>query len=512
MIIFNHMITGKNYIAGELSAKGSRTFKTFDPLLNQENDWFFTEATSDEMDKAIKAATLAFDEYRLCDDKVRAGFLRKIATNIELLGDDLLTIYHKESGLDLARAKVERTRTLYQLRMFADLISSENWRKTIIEMAEPFRTPKPKPDLRKTYIPLGPIAVFGASNFPFAYSTAGGDTASALAVGCPVIVKSHPMHAGTGEMVSSAIVKAVEECNLPKGVFSNLNSQGIQVGVDLVTHPLIKGVGFTGSINGGRALMDLSAKRPEPIPVFAEMGSINPVIISEKSLENNRSKWVKEYAESITNGTGQFCTNPGLIIGVESEQLKAFSKELAKALESINPKVMLNPSIKSSFDRLKSDMFDSGAQKLTSEIETKENFAAQAIATVSGQVFLTNPKLHHEVFGPYSLIVQCDSLDQVEEILSKLEGQLTGTVIVEESEYKDYKTVVQILSKRVGRIIFNGVPTGVEVTAAMNHGGPYPASSDSRFTAVGIDSIWRWLRPVTYQNFPSELLPKELIR
>jgi NADP-dependent aldehyde dehydrogenase len=381
-----------------------------------------------------------------------------------------------------------------------------------IDKAIPERTPRPKPDLRKTMLPLGPIVVFGASNFPFAYSTAGGDTASALAAGCPVIVKSHPMHAGTGELVAGAIIRAAEKTGMPEGVFSNLNSKGIDVGVQLVQNPQVKGVGFTGSIKGGRALFDIASRRPEPIPVFAEMGSINPVIISPLSLLHDKEKWADKYADSITTGTGQFCTNPGLILAIDSENLNEFGRILSKKITEKESTCMLHPNIKDSFSTLKRSILElDDVKQISVPVSTgKENYADQTVVMVKGDSFLENKDLHKEVFGPFSMIVACKDEDQLISIIDNLEGQLTGTIIALPEELNDFGQIKDSLQYRVGRIIYNGVPTGVEVCASMNHGGPYPATTDSRFTAVGVHSIRRWVRPIAYQNFPKQLLPQEL--
>lgn len=506
------MITGKNYIGNQLSANGSKTFTTFNPLLNIENDWTITEATQDEVDKAAKLATQAFIKYSKISGAKKAAFLRAIAEEIEALGEDLLTVYSSESGLPVGRAMGERGRTMGQLRAFADHIEEGNWVDASIDTAQPERKPVPKVDLRKMNVPLGPVAVFGASNFPLAFSTAGGDTAAALASGCPVIVKSHPMHAATGEMVAGAVIKAAEKTGMPNGVFSNLNSSGIEVGQQLVQHPNIKAVGFTGSIRGGRALFDLASKREEPIPVFAEMGSINPVVILPKAVANRTASLAKIYAGSITLGTGQFCTNPGLILGIKSQALTNFVNTLAKEIVEIEPSCMLHPNIIGAYETNKANALKQGGLTVLAEYETdvKPNYARQVVSTVEGSTFLSNPTLHHEVFGPFSLVVQCESIEQLEEIISKLEGQLTGTVISDDDEIAQYSGIVQALQSRVGRIIFNGVPTGVEVCPSMQHGGPYPASTDSRFTAVGVDSIKRFVRPFSYQDWPNHLLPDEL--
>lgn len=505
------MITGKNYIGNSLEANGSVTFQTFNPQSNSHNSWVMTEVSSKELQRALTLAESAFKVYRKYTGEQRAAFLDKIADEIEGLGQELLDTFCAESGLPQGRAEGERGRTIFQLRSFAALLRDENWPETSIDLAQPERQPLPKVDLRKTSIPLGPVAVFGSSNFPFAYSTAGGDTASALAAGCPVVVKSHPMHAGTGELVAGAIIRAAEATGMPNGVFSNLNSKGIEIGVQLVQHPSIKAVGFTGSIKGGRALFDLGNARPEPIPVFAEMGSINPVVICSGALKEKAASWAKSYADSIALGAGQFCTNPGLLLAVESDDLDRFSKELSSALSALPAGCMLHPDIHAAFERLKQNVSTQMGVTVTSTGQQgKENYTEPVLAQVSGAQFLQNPNLHQEVFGPFSLLVRCKDEEELLQIIEGLEGQLTGTILAEPSDYPHIGDLIDILQQRVGRLIFNGVPTGVEVCPSMQHGGPYPASTDVRFTAVGVHAILRWIRPIAYQNFPPELLPKEL--
>lgn len=505
------MITGKNYIGNKQSSQGNRTFKTFNPKLNVENDIVFTEATTEEIDEAVVLASEAFKSYRFMSGEKKAEFLNAIADEILALDDELVQMYCLESGLPEGRAKGERGRTVFQLRSFSDLVEKGEWVEASIDTAQPDREPMPKPDIRKLLIPLGPVVVFGASNFPLAYSTAGGDTAAALAAGCPVIVKSHPMHAGTGELVASAIIKAAEKTDMPNGVFSNLNSSGIAVGEKLVQHAGVKAVGFTGSINGGRALYNMASQRKEPIPVFAEMGSVNPVVILPKALKKRGDALAKTYAGSITLGTGQFCTNPGLLLAIKSEALTSFINTLAKEIVNIEPSCMLHPDIIGAYEKNKSKMMSQDGLNTVSDYndEVKTNHARQAITTVSGNVFLENTNLHQEVFGPFSMVVQCDDKEQLEAIISHLEGQLTGTLIADD-EAQQYPSVINALQNRVGRLIFNGVPTGVEVCPSMVHGGPYPASTDSRFTAVGINSIKRWARPFSFQDWPNELLSDEL--
>ncbi len=506
------MITGKNYIGNLLSATGKTTFKTFNPKQNIGNDWVFAEASLIEINKAVELASEAFKVYQTFSGERKSNFIMEISNEILALGDELIKTYCLESGLSKQRAIVERTRTVFQLQSFAKLAKEGSWVEASIDTADLARKPVPKVDLRKMLVSLGPVVVFGASNFPLAYSTAGGDTAAALAAGCPVIVKSHPMHAGTGELIASAIIKAASTTGMPNGVFSNLNSSGIEVGQLLVKHSKVKAVGFTGSIQGGRALYDLAAKRDEPIPVFAEMGSVNPVILLPEAIEYNAEKWANMYANSITLASGQFCVNPGLIFGIKSNTLNKFMEVLANEIIKIEPSCMLHPNIIDAYETKKNITLnqDGIATIGAYENETKKNYGRQLIATVEGEVFLSNATLHQEVFGPYSLVVQCKNINELEEIIAKLEGQLTGTIISENNEIEKYGNIISALQNRVGRIIFNGVPTGVEVCNSMVHGGPYPASTDSRFTAVGVNSIKRWVRPVSFQNWPNHLLPDSL--
>jgi NADP-dependent aldehyde dehydrogenase len=506
------MITGKNYIGNLLSSTGAVTFKTFNPQTNEENEIVYTEASEVEIQKAVELATAAFKGYATISGTKKSKFLNEIANEIEALGDELIRTYCAESGLTEERALGERGRTVYQLRTFANLVYEGSWVEATIDTADPIRQPIPKADIRKMLVPLGPVVVFGASNFPLAYSTAGGDTAAALAAGCPVIVKSHPMHTGTGELVASAIIKAAEKTGMPNGVFSNLNSSGIEVGISLVTHPQVKAVGFTGSIGGGRALHDIAAQRPEPIPVFAEMGSINPVVILPEAAKKKGNEWANIYAKSITLGSGQFCTNPGLLLGIQGKDFSNFIQVLSEEIVKIEPTCMLHPAIIGAFESKKEIMqAQRGLQTVVSyDKKVSSNYGRQAIVTVKGADFIANTTLHQEVFGPFSMIVQCKNESQLEEIIIRLEGQLTGTVLAEDEELEKYEKIVNALQNRVGRIIFNGVPTGVEVCTSMVHGGPYPASTDSRFTAVGINSIKRWVRPISFESWPDAFLPDEL--
>ncbi|WP_417887597.1 aldehyde dehydrogenase (NADP(+)) [Zunongwangia sp.] len=501
------MITGKNYIGEELSNKGEITFKTFDPKENKETDAVFYEATAQEVDAAVEKAAAAFKVYKQKSDAEKAGFLEAIAEELEANAEALKQIYRVESGLPEGRSNGEFSRTTSQLRAFAAMLKEGSWVEAIIS------NPEGKSDIRRMQVPFGPVSVFGASNFPFAFSTAGGDTASALATGSPVVVKSHPLHAGTGELVSEAIIKAAKKTGMPDGVFSNLNSKGIEVGEWLVKHPKIKAVGFTGSYKAGTSLTKLAADRPEPIPVYAEMGSINPVLALPSALEEKGDFWAEQYAGSITAGCGQFCTNPGLILGIESAALDSFVEKLGKNLLNLVPTVMLSPGIQNQYEASKSEVL---AQEGYTEIskyegEVSPNFGRQQVITVSGANFLQNKNFHKEVFGPFSVVVKCKDKTELGEVLQQLEGQLTGTVLnSEEKELSEFATIIDTLTDTVGRIIYNSVPTGVEVCAAMTHGGPFPATSNAKFTSVGLTAVQRWVRPVSFQDWPQALLPQAL--
>ena len=505
------MITGKNYIGNELSGIGNKSHKTINAKLNLENSINFIEATSNEINQAVVLAHESFQVYKNISGKEKASFLNCIADEILALGDELIEVFILESGLPEGRAFGERSRTVFQLQAFANMIQTDEWKNNIIEKALPDRKPSPKPDIRKTYIPIGPIAVFTPSNFPLAYSSAGGDTASALASGCSVVVKAHYMHSGTAELVSSAIIKSVKKTGMPNGVFSNING-GIEVGQNLVKNLKIKGVGFTGSKSGGRSIYDIGSKREEPIPVFSEMGSVNPVIISPKSIDSKSIEIAKILSESITLGAGQFCTNPGLIIVVEKENTNSFIDNVIDNLIKKGSQCMIHKNIKESY--LKNIEYISkqkGVKVLSNtDIELKGNYISSQINSVLAKDFLVNSKMHQEVFGPFSLIVKCKDGNELIKVIDSLEGQLTGSLFAEEGELKEFYSIIDKLKSKVGRIIFNGVPTGVEVSQAMTHGGPYPASSDSRYTSVGLDSIKRWVRPITYQDWPIDFLPSDL--
>ncbi|BDD02854.1 aldehyde dehydrogenase (NADP(+)) [Aureibacter tunicatorum] len=470
--------------------------------------------SAEELNGLLELSNQAFATFRKLSGARKAEFLDAIADEIVALGDDLVQAACEESGLPEGRIVGERGRTTGQLKLFASLVREGSWLEATVDTAIPDRQPVPKPDIRKMLVGLGPVAVFGASNFPLAFSTAGGDTASALAAGCPVIVKAHEGHPRTSDLVATAIYRAAEKTEMPEGVFTMVHGSGVVVGQALVKHPIVKAVGFTGSTYAGRALYDAAAQREVPIPVFAEMGSINPVLLMPEALDNKAEALGQLYAGSITLGVGQFCTNPGLLLAKKGASLDTFVSALSTAIEATAPAKMLNDRVHGGYTKsLEEALAQKGIEVIarSSAEANAENIEGRpTIATVEAETFLNNPKLHEEVFGPYSLIVQYDSEEELDAIVETLEGQLTVTIMAEDSEIANYSNVIDKLENITGRIIFNGVPTGVEVCPSMQHGGPYPAASDSRFTSVGTGAIRRFVRPLAFQNWPQALLPEEL--
>ncbi|MFT3934038.1 MAG: aldehyde dehydrogenase (NADP(+)) [Chitinophagaceae bacterium] len=471
----------------------------------------FTDASAATIDSVMKKSWDAFHAYRKMPLKKRAAFMHAIATALENSGDALIQTAMQETNLPEARLKGERARTVFQLNSYADACEKGEWLEARIDTAIPDKTP-PKPDIRKMLVPLGPVVVFGASNFPFAYSTAGGDTACAFAAGCPVVIKAHPAHAQTSEMVAAIILKAAADCQMPDGIFAHVHGSGFEVGKALVTHPYTKAVGFTGSTAGGKQLFDWGNQRKEPIPVFAEMGSINPVFLLPEKMKQSAADVAKMYAGSITLGVGQFCTNPGLIIGIESPELQTFITTLGKEIEQVAPAKMLHPGIAKAYTEKRATALSQQNVSTVAEaaVKPKENEGTPTIASASGQAFLNNPVLHQEVFGPYSIVIRCASMQEMIEVVKHLEGQLTATLMATDNDIINNNELVEEVQNICGRFILNGVPTGVEVCLSMQHGGPYPATTDSRFTSVGADGIKRFARPVAFQNWSNNLLPDEL--
>ena len=464
------------------------------------------------IDEALAKAVQAYHQYKTCSLKQRADFMRAIAAEIEALGDELINTAIDETNLPQARLQGERARTMFQLTSYAAAAEQGNWLEASIDTALPERTP-PKPDLRKMLVPLGPVVVFGASNFPFAYSTAGGDTACAFAAGCPVIVKAHPAHAKTSTLMANAIFSAAKKCNMPDGIFAHVYGQGFEVGAYLAKHEAVKAIGFTGSYSGGRALFDLANQRKTPIPVFAEMGSVNPVFILPEKLTKEADPLAKQMAASVTLGMGQFCTNPGLIIAVDNEALERFILNFRREIKTLSPSKMLHQGIATNYaQKLETALAQKGVQLVgqTDEEELTEGKGLISIATTKAQTFLENPILHQEVFGPYSLIIQCVDEAEMLAVAKAMEGQLTATLMATPNDIRKHQSLLHCVQDICGRFILNNVPTGVEVCLAMQHGGPFPASTDSRFTSVGADGIKRFARPLSYQNWDDEFLPKEL--
>ncbi len=471
----------------------------------------FTDATEEEINKVMEQSWDAFFIYRKMSLKRRAGFMRAIAEELENCGDEVIRTAMEETHLPEARLRNERVRTIFQLNNYGAACESGEWLEARIDTAIPDRKP-PKPDLRKMLVPLGPVVVFGSSNFPFAYSTAGGDTACAFAAGCPVIVKAHPAHAQTSEIVAGAILKAAKKCNMPEGIFAHVHGAGTEVGKQLVMHERTKAVGFTGSFGGGKQLFDWGNQRKVPIPVFSEMGSVNPVFLLPEKLKSSSVEMAKMYASSITVGVGQFCTNPGLIIGMEGDSLQQFITTLGDEIKKVAPQKMLHPGIAKAYNEKKTKALQQPEVSTVAVSETDKSMdeGRPAIATVSGKAFLNNPVLHQEVFGPFSLIIRCENIAEMTQVATHLEGQLTATLIATENDVLAHDELVQAVQNLCGRFIMNGVSTGVEVCLAMQHGGPFPATTDSRFTSVGADGIKRFARPVAFQNWSDSLLPAEL--
>jgi NADP-dependent aldehyde dehydrogenase len=459
----------------------------------------------------MQEAWKAFAVYRKCTLKQRADFMRAIAAAIEALGDELLKVTGEETNLPEARLRSERARTMYQLTSYADACEKGDWLETRIDTAIPDKAP-PKPDIRKMMVPIGPVVVFGAANFPYAYSTAGGDTATALAAGCPVIVKAHPAHSKTSEMVAGAILKAAADCNMPAGVFAHVHGVGFEVGKALVEHPLTKAVGFTGSFTGGKQLFDWANQRKVPIPVFAEMSSINPVFLLPEKLKTAASDIAALFAASVTLGMGQFCTKPGLIIGLEGKELETFTAALGSAIQKINPATMLHAGIFKNYRKKKDQVLSQSGVDTIAHADNKPalNQGSPTIATATGKTFLENPTLHQEVFGPFALVIRCKDMKEMHKVANTLEGQLTATLMATENDLRIHQNLTEVIMNTCGRLILNSVPTGVEVCLSMQHGGPFPASTDARFGSVGADGIKRFVRPLAFQNWGNELLPDAL--
>ncbi len=505
---------GQNFVGDQLRAGNGETFRAVNPLGAAPLEPVFFAAGEKEISDAMALAEAAFESFRETTGEQRAAFLERIADEIMTLGGDLIARANQETGLPESRLTGERARTVNQLKMFAQIVREGSWVDARIDPAMPGRQPLPRPDLRRMLIPLGPAVVFGASNFPFAYSVAGGDTASALATGSPVVVKAHERHPGTSELVATAIRRAVVVCDLPPGVFSMLHGLGKSVGIALVKHPSARAVGFTGSRIAGRALFDAAAARPDPIPVFAEMSSLNPVFILPGALRERGAKIAEGLKNSVTLGAGQFCTKPGLVFGLQDAAFEQFQNALAQALESIAPTTMLHAGICDAYHRGLAHVAQvNGVKLLARSRENPDRAKTQGEAVLARtdlNHFREHPELAEEIFGPFSILISAPTLAELEAVARNLEGQLTATVHGTPDDLQQSKRLLRILECKAGRLIINGFPTGVEVCPAMNHGGPYPATTDVRFTSVGTAALHRFVRPICYQDFPASLLPEAL--
>ena len=505
---------GSQLIGEQTSSEAPSSLRGHNPSNGETLEPAFAEATANEVDKACRLAEGAFAPYAALAPEARAAFLRAIVQEIVALGDSLLDRAQRETGLPLPRLQGERGRTVAQLEMFAVLIEEGSWVDARIDRALPERTPLPRPDLRRMRVPLGPVAVFGSSNFPFAFSVAGGDTASALAAGCPVVVKAHPAHPGVCEMVGGAIVRAAKKTGMPEGTFSMLHGMGTSVGQALAAHPSIKAVAFTGSFGGGRSLFDAGARRPEPIPVYAEMGSANPVFVLPDALATKGEAIAAGLAASVTLGAGQFCTNPGLTLMMRSPEGDAFLASAGKLLDAAPAGTLVHRGIKDAYDaaieKVSALEGVTVAARGTAKGPFAETEARPALLLTDSAAYHRHPRLAEEIYGPVTVAVVCGNADELMDVARSLTGHLTATVHATDKDIASFQPLLALLRQKVGRIVLNGFPTGVEVSPAMHHGGPYPSTTDAQATSVGTAAIERFVRPVCFQGFPQSALPAEL--
>jgi 2,5-dioxopentanoate dehydrogenase len=505
---------GQSFIGRQLSRGKGESFRAISPLDSSVLEPAFFRAGTEQANSAMSLAEAAFPACRSATGEQRAAFLERIADEIMALGDALLQRARQETGLPEGRLTGERARTVNQLKLFGQVAREGSWVDARIDHAIPDRQPIPKPDLRRMFIPIGPVVVFGSSNFPLAFSVAGGDTASALATGNPVVVKAHSGHPGTSELVASAVRKAANTSGLPEGVFSMLHGAGKEIGLALVRHPLTRAVGFTGSREAGRVLFDAAAARPDPIPVFAEMSSLNPVFILPGAMRERGAQIAQGLKNSMTLGVGQFCTKPGLMFGLAGSEFESFQQQLAHAIELVRPESMLHAGICDSFHEglARASMLEgvSVVARSNQSPNAKATHGEAVLVSTDLACFWTHPELTEEVFGPFGVLVRGGSLAELEETAAKLEGQLTATIHGTPEDLKQAGRLLTVLERKAGRLLINGFPTGVEVCASMNHGGPYPATTDARFTSVGTAALFRFVRPICYQDFPDALLPEAL--
>ncbi len=505
-------LTGQSFLGSQRGALMGAPIQALNPATGQRLEPVYSSVSSAEVEETVRLAAQAFPAYAQTPGKIRGAFLRRIAGGLDNIQQQLAERAHLETALPMPRLLGEVSRTTGQLRLFASIVEEGSWVRARIDPALPERKPLPRPGLRSMLRPLGPVAVFGASNFPLAFSAAGGDTASALAAGCPVIVKAHSAHPGTSELVATVIQQAVAAAGLPEGIFSLLFGSGIQVGAALVQHPLMQAVTFTGSLGAGRTLMDMAAARPRPIPCFTEMSSGNPVFILPGALCGGAESLAQNLFNSFTLGAGQFCTKPGIVFLSEQAETTPFLRKLCELVTQAQPFTLLTPGIARDYARSVSQR----ASQATLAAQAADSDTAPAcpahaaIFTVSLEEFLNNPALSEEIFGPDTLLVRCSSAADFLHAAEALDGHLTATLLGTDEDLAAHRPLIALLEQKAGRLIFNGFPTGVEVSHAMVHGGPYPATSDSRFTSVGSQAIFRFVRPVCFQNFPDLLVPAEL--
>lgn len=503
----NIELTGKSILGFSRGNESETTFNAFNPTTGEAVEPKFHSANLDELNKACELANDARIEFGKVSGKNKAKFLRQIADNIEALSNALIERATLETGLPNARFVGERGRTCLQLRMFADLVERGDWVEARMDTANPERQPLSKPDIRSMLRPLGTVAVFCASNFPLAYSVAGGDTASALTAGCPVIVNAHFAHPGTAELVGIAISEAVKTCGLPEGVFSLIFSKGYEIGQALVKNRHVKAVGFTGSRTGGRALMDIAAARTEPIPVYAEMSSVNPIFILPSAMRERFESIATGLHTSVITGGGQFCTKPGIVVLPQTEKTKDFINKFSELISQTTKHPLLTEGIRSNFERLSNER---NADKVSAENNLQGFDVNPSVFQTDASNFLADSHLSDEIFGPTTLFVNSNKREELLQIARKMEGQLTATIHGNAEDLAEYSDLIAILETKAGRLVFNGFPTGVEVGDAIVHGGPYPATSDSRTSSVGTKAVERFCRYVCFQNFPNDALPDEL--
>jgi len=507
-------ISGQHFIGGRRTAAGAATFEAVNPATGEKLGPAFLEATAGEVDAALRLADAAFDELQTVRPETIAALLDAIAAALDARGSDLVARAHAESALPLPRLESELARTSNNVRLFAAMVRDGSWLMARIDHADPERQPLPKSDLRAMLVGIGPVAVFGASNFPLAISVAGTDTIGAFAARCPVVVKAHPGHPGTCELTAEVLVDAIAKAGFPAGLFALLQGAGHEVGRAIVEHPLTAAVAFTGSLRGGRALFDAAARRPRPIPVYAEMGSVNPVFLLPGALAERASQIAAGYIQSVTMGVGQYCTNPGMVLGVANDSLAKFLDATATAAGQTPPATMLHPGIHAAFESGRARLASiAGVEPVAASATAADGArreAAVAIYAADVELLRSHAEFHEEVFGPASVVFRCRSTNDMYDIARRLDCHLTATIHGTEAELVEHAALVRILERKVGRIVFNGFPTGLEICPSMHHGGPYPATTHSHFTSIGQMAVYRFTRPVCYQGFPDAALPAEL--